>query len=79
MQPRLRILVAFLLLAAAGVHPLVHVAAQECPCVHGATVTLAAPDIAPAGLAVATHTAYVPLFATAMFAGDLPARAPPAA
>ena len=78
MQPRLRLSIALLLLLAAGIHPLVHVAAQDCPCVHGAAVTLAAPAVAPAEPAVAGHSAYVPHFATAMFAGDLPARAPPA-
>lgn len=79
MQSRLRIVIALLLLVAAGIHPLVHVAAQDCPCVHGAAVTLAGPGVSPDAPAAAAHSAYVPLFATAMFAGDLPARAPPVA
>lgn len=79
MQSRLRISIALLLLLAAGIHPLVHVASQECPCVHGATVTLAAPEFTRAEPVVAIHVAYVPMFGAATFAGDLPARAPPAA
>ena len=79
MQSRLRLFVALLLLLAAGIHPLVHVAAQECPCVHGATVTLDAPDVTREAPVAAMHVAHVPSFGTATFAGDLPARAPPAA
>ena len=79
MQSRLRLSVALLLLLAAGIHPLVHVASQECPCVHGATVTLDAPGVSPDAPAPAIHVAYVPMFGAASFAGDLPARAPPAA
>ncbi len=79
MQSRLRLFVALLLLAAAGLHPLVHVAAQECPCVHGATVTLDAPGFTREAPVAAMHVSYVPMFGAATFAGDLPARAPPAA
>lgn len=79
MQSRLRLFVALLLLAAAGIHPLVHVAAQECPCLHGVTVTLAAPDFTREAPMAAMHDSYVPTFGAATFAGDLPARAPPAA
>lgn len=79
MQFRLRLFVALLLLLAAGIHPLVHATSQECPCVHGAAVTLAAPEFTRAAPVAAIHTAYVPAFGAASFAGDLPARAPPAA
>ncbi len=79
MQSRLRLSIALLLLLAAGIHPLVHAASQECPCVHGATVTLDAPAFTRGAPVAAIHTAYVPIFGAATFAGDLPARAPPAA
>lgn len=79
MQSRLRLAVALLLLLAAGIHPLVHVAAHDCPCVHGATVTLAAPAVAPETPAEEAHPASIPLLIAAAPAGELPARAPPAA
>lgn len=79
MQFRLRLVVAIVLLLAAGIHPLVHVAAHDCPCVHGATVTVAVPTVAPELLAETAHPASIPLLIAATPAGDVPARAPPAA
>ena len=79
MQSRLRLLIAILLLLAAGVHPLVHVVGHDCPCVHGATAALEAPVLSPDPPAVATHVASVPAVLSVSVAGDVPARAPPAA
>lgn len=79
MQSRLRLFVALLLLAAAGIHPLIHVAAQDCPCVHGAAVTVAAPDLPLDPPADVAHAAYVSAVLIVSAAGELPARAPPAA
>lgn len=80
MQSRLRFLIALLLLAAAAVHPLMHATAtQECPCVHGATVTLDAPAVSPAPPAPVAHVADVPALVAHEITGEVPARAPPAA
>jgi len=79
MQSRLRVFIALLLLVAAGVHPLVHVATQDCPCVHGATVALDGPAVAPAAATAVTHPDYVSATLTRTQDGELPPRAPPAA
>jgi hypothetical protein len=78
MPSRLRILIALLLLLAAGAHPLVHVASQDCPCVHGATAQLDAPSVTPLPPTEAKHVTYVATFVSASLVGELPARAPPA-
>jgi hypothetical protein len=79
MLSRTRVLIAILLLLTAAIHPLVHFAEQDCPCAHGAVAQLETPGVALRAPVVVTHAAYVPVSVSTTLAGELPARAPPAA
>lgn len=87
MRPDARIVAAvrrtlvLLLLIAAAVHPFAHLSEETvaCPCVHGVVAELAPPSLEGPAAASAPHAPYRASFFHASLAGEVPARAPPAA
>jgi hypothetical protein len=70
-----------LLLLAATVHPFAHLWEDSgaCPCVHGAVAVLVPPSLDGPAATTAMHVPYRSAALVASIAGQVPARAPPAA
>lgn len=70
-----------LLLIGAAVHPLAHLSEDSvaCPCVHGAVAAVEPPLLGGPAASTALHAPYRSAALVSSIAGQIPARAPPAA